>query len=80
MLLLIPFVYTNIALSGLIAVAFALLRAKMLHFPNSTIENGYYGFNALLVGLGLGSIYQLTWTLLVVLFITSLFSVLIQAY
>jgi len=80
MLLLITFGYTNIVLCGLFAVAFALLWAKMLHFPNSTIENGYYGFNALLVGLGLGSIYQLTWTLLVVLFITSLFSVLIQAY
>ena len=44
--------------SGLIAVGFSNLLACVIGFNRERIRAGYYGFNSLLVGLGLGIYYQ----------------------
>jgi urea transporter/murein DD-endopeptidase MepM/ murein hydrolase activator NlpD len=45
-------------LSGLIAVLASNLLAYLIGFNRASIKAGYYGFNSLLVGLGLGIFYQ----------------------
>jgi len=45
-------------LSGLIAVLASNLIATLIGFNRTNILAGYYGFNSLLVGLGLGIYYQ----------------------
>lgn len=44
-------------LSGLLAVILANVMALMIGFNRANIKQGYYGFNALLVGLGIGVYY-----------------------
>ena len=45
-------------LSGLLAVVFSNILAYVIGFNRNNIKSGYYGFNSLLVGLGLGVFYQ----------------------
>ncbi len=45
-------------LSGIIAVMVSNILAYLIGFNRTYIKNGYYGFNSLLVGLGLGVFYQ----------------------
>ncbi len=58
MIILTTFIDLWAGISGLIAVAIANLLSFMLEFNKKTIVSGYYGFNALLVGLGLGVNYE----------------------
>jgi len=44
--------------SGLIAVLTANLAATLIGFKRNYISQGFYGFNSLLVGLGVGMFYQ----------------------
>ena len=44
--------------SGVIAVTVANIFAYLIGFNRLNIKKGYYGFNSLLVGLGLGVFYQ----------------------
>jgi urea transporter len=41
-------------LSGLIAVLVSNIAATILGFRKTNVSQGFYGFNSLLVGLGLG--------------------------
>ncbi|MCX6284841.1 MAG: urea transporter [Bacteroidetes bacterium] len=45
-------------LSGIIAVMVSNILANLIGFNRINIKKGYYGFNSLLVGLGLGVYYQ----------------------
>ncbi len=45
-------------LSGIIAVMVSNILAYLIGFNRINIKKGYYGFNSLLVGLGLGVYYQ----------------------
>jgi len=45
-------------LSGVIAVMVTNIMAYLIGFNRMNIRKGYYGFNSLLVGLGLGVFYQ----------------------
>lgn len=54
LLFIISFFDINAGLSGLISVVAANLSARLLGLNFSNINNGFYGFNALLVGMGLG--------------------------
>ena len=44
--------------SGMMAVMVTNILAYLIGFNRINIKNGYYGFNSLLVGLGLGAYYQ----------------------
>lgn len=57
-LILVTFLDFFTGLSGLIAVLTANAVAYVVGFNRENIYRGYYGFNSLLVGLGLGSMYD----------------------
>jgi urea transporter len=57
-LILVTFVDFYAGLFGLIAVMTTTLLARYLGFHLFKVRQGYYGFNSLLVGLGLGIFFQ----------------------
>jgi urea transporter len=73
-LLLVTFFDLNAGLSGLVAVIISNGVAYLIGFNRFNIRSGYYGFNALLVGLGLGIYYQMHIEFLLVLLFASIFT------
>ncbi len=68
-LLIVSFFNLNAGLSGVIAIISSHTTAYLLGLNRSKIISGLYGFNSLLVGLGLGLFYQFSWQyLLLVIF------------
>ena len=59
-------------LSGIIAVMVSNIMAYLIGFNRVNIRKGYYGFNSLLVGLGLGVYYQPGPEFFIVLFFAAL--------
>ncbi len=64
-------------LSGIVAVITANLAAYLIGFNRQQIISGLYGFNALLVGLGLGVYFQTNFTFFVILIFLALLTLLI---
>lgn len=62
---------------GLVATISANLSAKLLKFNDYTIQQGLYGFNALLVGMGLGYFYQLNFVILFIALLAGFLTLLI---
>ncbi|WP_456404479.1 urea transporter [Hydrogenimonas sp.] len=60
LLLAVSFVSPNVALSGLAAVAFALLFAALIRMDPEYLESGFYIYNPLLVGMSIGFLFKLT--------------------
>ncbi len=58
LLLLVSFIDLYAGLSGLLAVVVTIATAFLFGFNETRITEGSYGFNSLLVGLGLGIYYQ----------------------
>jgi len=58
MLMLVSFFDVWAGLSGLLSVLIANVLAYIIGFNRQHIRAGYYGFNSLLVGLGLGLYFQ----------------------
>jgi urea transporter len=81
-LVIVSFFDISSGFSGLISAVTAYIAASLLKFDKLTISKGYYGFNSLLVGLGLGYYYELTVVTIVVAmfagFLTLLITVTIQ--
>ncbi len=63
-LLLVSFFNFTAGLSGIVAIGATHITAYLLGLNRTKIINGIYGFNSLLVGLGLGIYYQLNWQLM----------------
>jgi len=59
--LALTFIHPNVALAGLIAVLAAYASARVVGMEKQFLESGYYTYNPLLVGLGLGSLFKITW-------------------
>jgi len=57
-LLVITFINPSVAFSGLIAVIFAILFAEYLEFKEAYLAQGFYIYNSLLVGMGIGYIFS----------------------
>ncbi|MCX6242464.1 MAG: urea transporter [Bacteroidetes bacterium] len=64
-------------LSGVIAVMVSNILAYLIGFNRVSIRKGYYGFNSLLVGLGLGVYFQPGPAFFIVLFFAALLTLLI---
>lgn len=77
-LLLVTFIDVFVGLSGLLAVSSALITAKILGFEESLIRKGFYGFNALLVGVGLGIYFEPSAILFFLIFLSGILSVLLS--
>lgn len=67
-------------MSGLISVVISNFFAKIIGLNTDNIKKGYFGFNALLVGLGLGIVHEWTFMLFAVLFFCSLLTLLLTVF
>lgn len=76
-LIVVSFLDLHAGISGLLAVLTANTAAYLIGFSRHNIRSGYYGFNALLVGLGLGIYYQTGLVFLVLLLFVSLLTMLV---
>ncbi|MFC2129719.1 urea transporter [Bacteroidota bacterium] len=74
LIIIVSFFDVYAGLSGFIAVLTTSLAAFLLNFDRSTIAKGFYGFNSLLVGLGIGIYFSFSWYLLFILILASLFT------
>ncbi len=71
-LMVISFFDPGIGLSGVIAIITCQLSSLFFNFNKASIFDGAYTYNALLVGMAMGSFYQVSFPFLVVLIITSM--------
>ncbi|OQX78494.1 MAG: hypothetical protein B6D61_05330 [Bacteroidetes bacterium 4484_249] len=76
-LLIVTFFDLNAGISGLIAVVISNLSAYLIGFNRFNIKSGYYGFNSLLVGLGLGIYYEMNLEFILILLFISIFTMFI---
>ncbi len=76
-LVLVSFFDLNAGISGLMAVVASNAAAYLIGFNRNNIIAGYYGFNSLLVGLGLGIYYQMSPIFLLVLLFAAIFTLFI---
>lgn len=74
LLILVTFFDWISGLSGLVAVVTANLAAMVMGFHRNSVSQGFYGFNSLLVGLGMGLFYQPGIEFFTVLVFASLFT------
>src|SRR6056297_510862 len=74
LILVVSFFDLNAGLSGFITVLTTSLIAYLLNYHKPTVAVGFYGFNSLLVGLGLGMFYAMSWQLLFILVLASIFT------
>ena len=57
-LLLVTFMNPSVAISGLFAVVFTIAFAEFLEFKEAYLAQGFYIYNSLLVGMGIGYIFS----------------------
>ena len=76
-LVFITFLDWPLGVAGLVSVLVANGTAYRLGFDEFQIRRGYYGFNALLSGLGLALYYEPSLVLFIILIIAALFSLFI---
>ena len=74
---LVTFIDYNMGLSGLIAAASANMIALIIGLDKYKVKMGFYGFNSLLAGLGLGLIFDFSAVLLIVIFMASILNLFI---
>lgn len=68
---IISFFDTNVGMSGALAVMFTIAIAAALGFDKDKIASGSYGFNSLLVGMGIGISFKLSLPVLLALFLAA---------
>lgn len=78
LLIIVTFFDLYAGISGLIAVLVSNIASYFIGFNQSNIKAGYYGFNSLLVGLGLGVYFLPTPEYFLLLIFVSLFTVFIS--
>jgi urea transporter/murein DD-endopeptidase MepM/ murein hydrolase activator NlpD len=76
-LVIVTFFDFYAGLSGVIAVTVSNTIAYLIGFNRFNIRSGYYGFNSLLVGLGLGVYYNPNYQFFMVLFFAALLTLFI---
>lgn len=74
LLLLVTLLNWNAGIAGFISVVVSNAAAYIIGFNRFNIKSGFYGFNSLLVGLGLGVFYQPGLEFYVILIFTALFT------
>jgi urea transporter len=78
LLLVVTFMDVYAGLAGFIAVLTTSLTAFVVKVDKPTTAKGFYGFNSLLVGLGLGIYYAMSWPLVLIIVLASVFTFLIS--
>jgi urea transporter len=78
LLLIISFFNPIAGLTGFCAVVIAISFATLSNLYKPNIEAGLYSYNALFIGLGMGTFYNLGIAFFVLLFVTVLLSVVVD--
>jgi urea transporter/murein DD-endopeptidase MepM/ murein hydrolase activator NlpD len=73
-ILLVTFYDIYAGLAGLLAVVTTSSAAFILNLHKPTTAKGFYGFNSLLVGLGLGIYFSFGWHLVLIIVLAALFT------
>lgn len=76
-LIAVSFISPVLGISGLISIIVTNLIAYWLGFNRQYTRDGLFGFNSLLVGLGIGAVYQFGFVYLIVLVFASLLTFII---
>jgi len=79
-LIVITFIFPTLGIGGATCALSALIFAKILGLSSNKIKTGYYGYNALLVGLGLSAHYEWSIFLLTLIVFASFLTLLIHVY
>jgi urea transporter/murein DD-endopeptidase MepM/ murein hydrolase activator NlpD len=78
LLLLISFIDLSVGLAGIVSALVAIITSYIINLEREVIAKGLYGFNALLVGLGLGFYFDINITLLLLAAIAGFFTLLVN--
>jgi urea transporter len=73
-LLLITFLNPSVAISGIFAVIFTILFAEFLEFKDSYLTQGFYVYNSLLTGMGVGFIFEPSFISVALIAISAIFT------
>jgi len=76
-LLLITFINPSVAISGFFALIATLLFAEFIGLREEYLINGFYFYNSLLVGMGIGYLFTPTFLSLFLIFVLSVFTFLL---
>lgn len=76
-LMFVSFFDAFAGLCGLLSVLLSSLVADILGYDKYKIEHGYYGFNSLLIGLGIGLNLQPSWLVLIFVLIAAFVALLL---
>ncbi|MCB0822800.1 MAG: urea transporter, partial [Bacteroidales bacterium] len=79
-LVVVSFIDPVAGFSGLLAVLFTNGSAYLIGFNRFNIKSGFYGFNSLLVGLGLGIYYTLSPEFLLILLFASVLTLFLTVF
>lgn len=78
--LFLSFFHFNIGICGFISTLTSNILSQLILKDKLIIKSGYFNFNSLLVGLGLGSIYKLDFNLLLLIVFSSSFTFFVHLY
>ena len=73
-LLAITFTNPSVAISGILAVVFTIAFAELISFNEAYLAQGFYLYNSLLVGMGIGFIFTPSLTSVVLIAISAAFT------
>ena len=74
LLLLITFINPSVAISGVVAVIFTIVFAEFLEFKEAYLAQGFYIYNSLLTGMGIGFIFEPSFISIALIAISSIFT------
>lgn len=74
LLLAITFINPSVAISGIAAVVFTILFAELLGLKEAYLLQGFYIYNSLLVGMGIGFIFTPSFVSITLIAISSSFT------
>ena len=70
----VTFLNPNVAISGIFAIIFTLLFAKLISMKDEYLSQGFYLYNSLLVGMGIGFLFHLSLITILLIAILSIFT------
>ena len=78
LLLIVSFFNPYAGLTGLIAVLLAIMVAHFTGLNKTSIQNGIYSYNALIIGIGMGATYNFSFAFWLVLILVVILSVILS--
>jgi urea transporter/murein DD-endopeptidase MepM/ murein hydrolase activator NlpD len=74
LLLAITFLNPSVAISGVLAVIFTIIFAEFLEFKEAYLTQGFYIYNSLLTGMGIGFIFEPSFLSIALIAISAVFT------